>query len=194
MARSFDIAEIMPSDGVLPENVRTKINKNFSRLVRMLNIEYPASSPQDDKTAAYVQEFWDSKSPALLAEANAHSDAKDAETLASSKRYTDSEISDVVDDYTFVGASGRTTTDVKSIGSSIDSQDRLPCSVVSSGDGSVANLPDAVASAPFVAVRRTSQAGGLVMLELDEVSPEPGRRWVDVYDPSSSSWNGWVER
>ena len=43
MARSYDIAEIMTSDGGLNEQVRRKINMNFRRVVEIATREKSAS-------------------------------------------------------------------------------------------------------------------------------------------------------
>lgn len=41
MARSFDIASFDPSDGILNEQLRRKLNGNFSRLCAMIGTESP---------------------------------------------------------------------------------------------------------------------------------------------------------
>lgn len=55
MARSLDIASIEPSDGILTDQIRRKINGNFTRLAQYAGTERPASQASDMR--AYVSEF-----------------------------------------------------------------------------------------------------------------------------------------
>ena len=55
MARSLDIASLEPSDGILTEQLRRKINRNFQRLASMVTVEQPAA--QTDQTASMVRQL-----------------------------------------------------------------------------------------------------------------------------------------
>lgn len=59
MARSYDIADLMTSDGeYITDNVRRKINGNFRRVLRLLDSEVPAQ--QSRQIAASVTALVDS--------------------------------------------------------------------------------------------------------------------------------------
>lgn len=55
LARSLDIASLEPSDGILTEQLRRKINRNFQRLASMVTVEQPAA--QSDQTASQVRQL-----------------------------------------------------------------------------------------------------------------------------------------
>lgn len=65
MARSFDIASFDPSDGILNEQLRRKLNSNFSRLCAMIGTESPTVVKGDltdsirDWTAKFVSDYFD---------------------------------------------------------------------------------------------------------------------------------------
>lgn len=71
MARSLDIASLEPSDGILTEQLRRKINRNFQRLASMVTVEQPAA--QTDQTASLVRQLvgdiLDQELPGVLADA-----------------------------------------------------------------------------------------------------------------------------
>lgn len=71
MARSLDIASLEPSDGILTEQLRRKINRNFQRLASMVTVEQPAA--QSDQTASQVRQLvsdlLSQEVPAILADA-----------------------------------------------------------------------------------------------------------------------------
>lgn len=64
MARSFDIASFDPSDGILNEQLRRKLNGNFSRLCAMIGTESPTVVKGDltdairDWTAKFVADYF----------------------------------------------------------------------------------------------------------------------------------------
>lgn len=71
LARSLDIASLEPSDGILTEQLRRKINRNFQRLASMVTVEQPAA--QTDQTASMVrqlvEDLLEQEIPGVLADA-----------------------------------------------------------------------------------------------------------------------------
>lgn len=65
MARSFDIASFDPSDGILNEQLRRKLNSNFGRLCAMIGTESPTVVKGDltesirGWTAQFVADYFD---------------------------------------------------------------------------------------------------------------------------------------
>ena len=70
MARSYDIAEIMTSDGGLNEQVRRKINLNFRRVVEIATREKSASDVAmlGSKIQDIVESYVDSILPDIIQE------------------------------------------------------------------------------------------------------------------------------
>ena len=70
MARSYDIAEIMTSDGGLNEQVRRKINMNFRRVVEIATREKSASDGAmlGSKIQDIVESYVDSILPDIIQE------------------------------------------------------------------------------------------------------------------------------
>lgn len=70
MARSYDIAEIMTSDGGLNEQVRRKINLNFRRVVEIATREKSASDDAKlgDKIKKTVESYVESILPDIIQE------------------------------------------------------------------------------------------------------------------------------
>ena len=66
MARSYDIADLEPSDGVLTDQIRRKINGNFRRLVQIVSTERPAA--EQAGATAFVQRVAEAVAESVLEE------------------------------------------------------------------------------------------------------------------------------
>ena len=75
MARSFDIASFDPSDGILNEQLRRKLNNNFSRVCAMIGTESPTVVKGDlndelrDWTARFVADYVDGRVDQIVGQA-----------------------------------------------------------------------------------------------------------------------------
>lgn len=70
MPRSYDIAEITTQDGVLTEQLRRKLNRNFQRCVEIATSEQPAAAAAGDQAwiRSYVQNYVDAAIEAAVPE------------------------------------------------------------------------------------------------------------------------------
>ena len=70
MAKSYDIADLMTSDGeYLTDQVRRKINGNFSRILQLMQTELPRQQQQSivNSVSAIVESALDEKLPEMRA-------------------------------------------------------------------------------------------------------------------------------